>query len=153
MQILPNMSRSKEVKATRHWNLLNWQNIKWEPFFLKNHTQNMMQKLFPDLFMKNQNWDQQSTASYSLFLLCVKLSAIEMLKLSYRPLAFTSCKAFLKEVWKLSPCLIICMVFEGKYFFCYVLLTDQISLSGCFYFMRYWAICVLHLFVNQVVTS
>ena len=38
----------------------------------------MMQKLFPDLFLKNQNWDQQSKASYSLFLLCVKLSAIEI---------------------------------------------------------------------------
>ena len=34
-----------------------------------------------------------------------------------------------------------------------ILLTDQISLSGCLYFLRYWAICVLQLFVNQVVTS
>ena len=33
-----------------------------------------------------------------------------------------------------------------------VKLTDQISLSGCLYFLRYWAICVLQLFVNQVVT-
>ena len=29
--------------------------------------------------------------------------------------------------------------------------TDQISLSGCLCLMRYWAICVLKLFVNQVV--
>ena len=36
---------------------------------------------------------------------------------------------------------------------CYILLTDQISLSDCLYFLRYWAICVLWLFVNQVVTS
>ena len=36
---------------------------------------------------------------------------------------------------------------------CYILLTDQISLPGCLYFLRYWAICVLQLFVNQVVTS
>ena len=34
-----------------------------------------------------------------------------------------------------------------------VLLTDQISLSDCFYFSRYWAICVLQLFVNQAMTS
>ena len=30
---------------------------------------------------------------------------------------------------------------------------DQISLSGYLYFLRYWAICVLQLLVNQVVTS
>ena len=34
-----------------------------------------------------------------------------------------------------------------------ILLTDQISLSDCLYFTRYWAICVLLLFVNQAVTS
>ena len=43
--------------------------------------------------------------------------------------------------------------FSTKMFPCYILLTDQISLSGCLYFLRYWAICVLQLFVNQVVTS
>ena len=36
---------------------------------------------------------------------------------------------------------------------CYILSTDQISMPGCLYFLRYWAICVLQLFVNQVVTS
>ena len=33
-----------------------------------------------------------------------------------------------------------------------ILLTDQISLPGCIYVLRYWAICVLQLGVNQVVT-
>ena len=49
---------------------------------------------------------------------------------------------------------------QQKCFSCYILLTDQISLPGCLYFLRYWAICVLYsigqygqLFVNQVVTS
>ena len=32
-------------------------------------------------------------------------------------------------------------------------LTDQIALSDCLYFLRYWSICVLQLFVNQAVTS
>ena len=32
-------------------------------------------------------------------------------------------------------------------------ITDQISLSDCLYFSKYWAICVLWLFVNQAVTS
>ena len=34
-----------------------------------------------------------------------------------------------------------------------ILLTHQISLPGCLYFLRYWAICVLQLFVNHVVKS
>ena len=44
---------------------------------------------------------------------------------------------------------ILCMIFQEKYFSCYILLAHQISLSDCLYFSRYWAICVLHLFVNQ----
>ena len=35
----------------------------------------------------------------------------------------------------------------------YILITDQISSSDCLYFLRYWAICVLQLFVNHGVTS
>ena len=41
------------------------------------------------------------------------------------------------------PCLISGMIFEEKYFSGYILLIDQISLSGCLYFMRYWAVCVV----------
>ena len=42
---------------------------------------------------------------------------------------------------------------KKKYFSSYILLTDQISLSGCLYFLRYWAIYVLRLSANHVVTS
>ena len=42
---------------------------------------------------------------------------------------------------------------QEKCFSCYALLTDQISLPDCHYFLRYWSIGVLQLFVNQVVTS
>ena len=34
------------------------------------------------------------------------------------------------------------MIFEENYFFCYILLTPQIPLSGCLYIVRYWAICI-----------
>ena len=43
--------------------------------------------------------------------------------------------------------------FSKKCSSCYILSTDQISLSACLNFLRYRAICVLQLFVNQVVTS
>ena len=35
----------------------------------------------------------------------------------------------------------------------YILLADQISLSGSLYFLVCWAICILQVFVNQAVTS
>ena len=49
--------------------------------------------------------------------------------------------------------LVLCMIFQEKCFTCYILLTDQISLSDRLPFSRYWAICVLQLFVSQAVES
>ena len=43
--------------------------------------------------------------------------------------------------------------FQQKCSSCYIVLNEQISLPGCLYFLRYWEICVLQLFVNQVATS
>ena len=48
---------------------------------------------------------------------------------------------------------VLCMIFQEKCFSCYILLSDQISLSDCLYFLRYLAIYVLELFVSQVVRS
>ena len=44
-------------------------------------------------------------------------------------------------------------IFEEKCFSWYILLIDQISLSNCLFFVRFWAILVSQLFANQVVTS
>ena len=55
------------------------------------------------------------------------------------------------RVWELFFYHILCMIFQQKCSSCYILLTDQISLPGCLYFLRCCAICVLQLFVNQVV--
>ena len=43
--------------------------------------------------------------------------------------------------------------FSRKIFLLLNSINGQISLPDCLYFLRYWAICVLQLFVNQVVTS
>ena len=32
-------------------------------------------------------------------------------------------------------------------------LTDQFSLTGCLYFLMYWAICALKLLINHAVAS
>ena len=62
-------------------------------------------------------------------------------------------KAILKSSYRVqqkSPCFISCMIFEEKYFSGYILLTDQISLSGCLYFVRYWAIlCIVIQYLLQ----
>ena len=68
------------------------------------------------------------------------------LKLSCRPLAFTSYKAFLKNKKRSGtslPASLYYMIFEEKYLSCYILLPDQISLSDCFYLVTYWIIYVL----------
>ena len=54
---------------------------------------------------------------------------------------------FYKRVWDQLLQQIFCMIFQERYFSCYVLLTDEILLLGCLYFLRYWAICVLQFFV------
>ena len=49
---------------------------------MKNHAQNVEDKLFPDPFLRNKNWVylciNNLKVLYSLFLLCANLSAIEM---------------------------------------------------------------------------
>ena len=45
------------------------------------------------------------------------------------------------------------MIFQEIYFSNYIMLTVQMSLPNCLYFLRYWSTCVLQMFVNQVVTS
>ena len=58
-----------------------------------------------------------------------------------------------KGLRKVSPPYFVYDFSTKKCFTYYILLTDQISFSDCPYFLRYWAICVLQLFVNQAVMS
>ena len=53
IHILPNISRSKGHQAMKFGQLIeyNMRNI----FFLKNHTQNVLEKLFQDPYLKNEN--------------------------------------------------------------------------------------------------
>ena len=51
MHILPNTSRSKDNQSVKIGQLLTWKKM-----FLKNHTQNVVEKLFQDPFPKRQNW-------------------------------------------------------------------------------------------------
>ena len=90
------------------------------------------------------------------FIVCQVEGYRNTLKLSCEPLLFTSYQTFQKNIKRSGtslPCFVFCIIFEERYFPCYILLIDQVSFSGCLYFVVYWAICELQLFVNQVVAS
>ena len=85
--------------------------------------------------------DLYSKVLYSLCFYCMAswgLSKYIETELVYFELVYLS--HFLHNFWK-------------NYFSCNIVLIDQISLSGYLYFVRHLAICVLQLFVIQVVTS
>ena len=61
---------------------------------------------------------------------------------------FTTCQTVDPELcWDKFVQHILHMIFHEKYFSCYILITDQISLSDCLYFLRYLGICVLLLYL------
>ena len=51
MHVLPNISRSKGHQTMKFGQLIEYNRI----FLLENHTHNVVQKLVPDYFLKNQN--------------------------------------------------------------------------------------------------
>ena len=103
-----------------------------------------MENLFLDPFVKAHNWTYH-------WISCVKFYAIYFYYMPNwglskdRPLASTTNKAFLKKKKKSGTSLSVSFSawFLKKYLSCYISLTDQISLSGCLYFVRYCVICVL----------
>ena len=59
---------------------------------------------------------------------------------------------FQRRVWEQFLHHIWCMIFQEKYF-CYILLTDQMSLSDFLHFSRYWAIGVLQLYRSYLLVG
>ena len=105
-------------------------------------------------FCKISKWgislDQHSARLHSLFLLYVQVEGYQsILKLRCWPLTFTSSKAFRNKkspgtsvAASFSPPFALpAMIFDEKYFSCYVLLTDQFHCL--IVFLRYCAICIL----------
>ena len=112
----------------------------------------MVKKLFLNPFLKNQNrgylWIK-SLKFYAVCFCCMPSWGLSnILKLCCKPLAFTYVK-FKKTKRRLELSLLtsFCMIFEEKYFSCYSLLTDQMSLSGCLF----WDIGQ-HMYCNCLLT-
>ena len=140
--ILPNISRSKGNHTMKFFQLIEHNMINT---FLNNHTQNVVRKPLLNLFKKSKlsiSLDQCcKVLKQFVFIVCQVEGYRFILKLSCKPLAFPSYKAFLKkqkEVWNQSPYHIFCLIFKEKYFLQYIPLSDQILFSGFLYFVRYW---------------
>ena len=112
-------------------------------FFFKSHAENDAWRLVPYLFLfffkkkasglqLSFNIFRQPSTWYTIKTSCIKLQTIDP--------EIYSILIFQKRVWDQFLHHILCMIFQEKCFSCYILLTDQISLSDCIYFLRY---CVL----------
>ena len=106
--------------------------------FLKNLTKNLVEKLFPDPFLKNQNCAYTWINSLNFCTVLFHCMPIWGLIKDKKDLELVSLPQFLHNFWK-------------KKIILFILWTDEISSSGCLYFVRHLPICVLQLFVNQVV--
>ena len=128
--------------------------------FFEHHVENQTGRLVPGRFLifkktlykiKESGLDPGFTASrqpsnqHTIKTNCIKLQTINP--------EIYSILIFQKTFWEQFLHHIQRIIFQQKCFLCYILSTDQISLSDCLYVLRYWTIYVLQLFVNQDVTS
>ena len=102
---------------------------------------------------KTNKKHQQRTLSFQIYCsICLNEIPLKMLKNTFycTPLIWHEIKTNCIKLQKLNQRY---AQIKRKRFSCYILLTDQISLFDCLYFLRYWPICVLGLLVSQFVTS
>ena len=104
--------------------------------FLGKWFKNFVEKQVLEYFLKNQNCSYHWINNLNFI---VFLSHVQ-------PLVFTSYKE--KQKQKKGLELVCCIIFEENNFSHYILLTHQISLSDCLYFLIYLTICVLELYQN-----
>ena len=123
---------SKTRKTRRQWKLVSYKNIIWETFFFKNHTKNVVEKLFLDPFLENQNRAYLGINALKilrgLFLFYAKLRVIKICwNKAANPLFLPHIKHFEKSsgkrVLELVSLLHCLQDFWRKYFSCYILLT------------------------------
>ena len=147
MHILPNISRSNGNQTMKFGQLIeyNMRNI----FLEKSHTTcggDTIPRPFSKKLKLSISLDQQSKVLQNLFLLLV------MLKVTF---GFTSNKA-LSENRKRSGISLPDFLhdFRRKIFLSsYIILIDLNFFVWLSVFWSYWAICLLKLFANQVLTS
>ena len=151
IRILLNISRRKGNQTMKFGQLIeyNMRNTFLEKSYIKCGWETI-QKLFFFFFFKFKI--EHISVLTSLFSLYAE-DYWNLLKLTCKSFALTSNKTFLKNKMMSGASLpaSFSTLFLKENIYLLYCVTDQISLSGCLCLMRYWAICVLKLFVNQVV--
>ena len=138
MHILHNISRSKDNQTVK-FGQLTQQNKK--NFFLQKSCTKWDRETSSSLvsiYFDNLKFAHNKNKLYKTWNYCSE----DMLKFY-----------FFENVLEIVPPPHLMHHFCRKIFLMFYLLTDQISLSDCLYFMTLWAICVLQMFVSQTVTS
>ena len=128
--------------------------------FFRNYVENKAGKLVPDhfLFFKKDLYQVKGSGLQLDFTIFRQPSNQHTIETNYSKLhtidsEICSILIFQISVQKQFLQHILSMTFQQKCSSCYILLTDQISLPGSLYFLRYWSIYILQLFVDQAVTS
>ena len=77
----------------KSWSWHDKLTVLWETYFMKNHTQNLSEKLVRDSFLKNQNWGYLWINNLKFYtdcsIVCLAEGYCNILKEGCRPLAFT----------------------------------------------------------------
>ena len=153
MHILLNISRSKDNLLIKCGQLIEYNKkyFSWKiihKIWWRNYSQTLLYKI------KLRHISGSIGQSFKVYLYCMLSCGLsKKLKLSCRPLNFISYKAFLKSKKRSGTKLPTSFTGWSLKKNISLLLTNQISLCGCLCFVRYWTICVLQLFVNQVLRS
>ena len=128
-------------------------------FFFKHHTEDEPGRNVPDhfLFIKKGLYEVKASDLQFNFNIFWQRSTWNTIETNYKSLDyFRLLIQRYAQFWffgKWSGTSFFNTFFVLKKMFArYIVLIGQISLSDCLSFLRCWAICVLQLFANQVVT-
>ena len=152
IHILPNIPRSTDNQIIKYGQLIeyNMGNI----FLEKSYTKSRAETIPRPFFKKSKfiiSLDQQSKVLHSLFNCIPTWQLSKYLETKPHTTYFYLILSSFKKT-KISLELVIpasfFALFLKKKFSWYILSTNQIWFCDCLYFLRFWAVCVLQLFVN-----
>ena len=115
---------------------------------MKYHTQNVVEKLFPDPLLKNLNWSYLWINSLKFYKVCFycmpSWQLLKYIETKLETYCFNLIWSFSKkrDLELVSLYLIFCMIFEDKYFLLYtIIMWPNFIVWLLLYFVRYYMYC------------
>ena len=145
MHILPNISRSKGNQTMKFGQLMecNMRNIFLEKSYIKCDGETSFRPFSEKLKLSISPNQQSKVLLYvSCFYRMASRGLSKYIESKLQTTCFHHILSFFKKQKEVSnqfPFFIFCISLEEKYFFCYILLINQISLPCYLFFVRYWA--------------